>query len=117
MPASPSETLAAATMLRHRLEGLADALAGADLQRLLDTEPHIDAALTALAQTSGTAAQLPALTVQLEGIRHALLRCRRLGVSLTSFVQLTMSAHGRDAVYGQSAIVARADVHTFRQSV
>ena len=117
MPASPSETLAAATLLRHRLDGLADALAGADLQHLLDTEAHIDAALTALAQTSGTATQLPALAVELEGIRHALNRCRRLGVSLTSFVQLAMSAQGRDTVYRQSAVVARADVHTFRQSV
>jgi hypothetical protein len=116
MPASPSETLAAATLLRHRLDDVADALAGADLQHLLDAEAPLGAALTALAQTSGTATQLPALAAELEGIRRALLRCRRLGVSLTSFVQLAMSAQGRDAVYGQSAVIARADVHTFRQS-
>jgi hypothetical protein len=116
MPASPTETLAAATQLRRRLDALADALAGADLQQLLDAQAPIDAALTALAQTSGTAAQLPALAAELDGIRHALSRCRRLGVSLSSFVQLAMNAQGRDAVYGQSAVVARADVHTFRQS-
>lgn len=74
--------------LTAALTEVADALAAADLARLLAAEPVLCAALDAV--TAGAGADRQAV----EQARAALLRCRRLGAGLVAFTRLSLDPEG-----------------------
>jgi hypothetical protein len=103
--------LAAATSLHEALDRTATALASPKLETLLASESAIEAALSSMPALD----ELPAderLVVrrELERARGALLRCRRLGMSLRDYIRLSFEAQGRGADYGprQSSLNAYA---------
>jgi hypothetical protein len=99
----------AASRLREALEQSAAAMAAGQLDALLAGEAALEHALTDLPFP----ADFPdderhALRAELDGARAALLRCRRLGGSLTDYVRLTLHAHGRAADYDPQRAAASA---------
>jgi hypothetical protein len=87
---------AAVTRLRVALERTAAALAQPNLEHLLAGESEIEVALAELpAVYSLSPAERRAVRVEVEGAHHALLRCRRLGSTLDSFVRSSLEAQGR----------------------
>ena len=85
------------------LKEVADALAEADLDRLLAAEARLGDALGRLGITSPL--ETSGRTELREAIDRAyamLLRCRRLGAGLTSFAR---AAAGRGAGYGRSGFI------------
>ena len=92
----------AAASLRHSLEEAADALGRADLERLLECETRIHAALTHLASSKLSADARPHLVREIELARAALTRCRRLGSALNDFARLALRAQGLDEGYGRN---------------
>jgi hypothetical protein len=86
---------AAVTRLRVALERTAAALARPNLEQLLAGESEIEVALAELpAVYSLSPAERRAVRVEVEGAHHALLRCRRLGSTLDSFVRISLEAQG-----------------------
>lgn len=91
----------AAARLSEALEETAEALAAADLDRLLRGELALQLALEGL-----TARQAPGgehrdeLRLEVERARRALLRCRHLGHMLLDVVRLGLEAQGRSPAYG-----------------
>lgn len=104
MPA-PASTTAAVAVLRERLDETADALARADLARLLSSEMQLQSALAALANYCSIAGDKATLGAELDRVRVSLARCRRLGATLTEFVQVSLSEMRGEPV-----------THTFRHS-
>lgn len=104
MPA-PASTTSAAALLRERLDETADALARADLGRMLSCEMHLQSALTTLANSCAVAGDREAAAAELERVRVSLARCRRLGATLTDFVHASLSDMRHEPV-----------THTFRHS-
>ena len=89
------ETCTALSRLRAAMDETAAALATADLDRLLAADAALQAALTELpARRAVDLPERPQVRVELELARAALLRCRRLGASLTDFVRLSLDARG-----------------------
>jgi hypothetical protein len=69
--------------LTAALREMADALASADLARLLDCEARVALALDG-------ARDRPADRASIEEARGALLRCKRLGASLMEYTRLSL---------------------------
>jgi hypothetical protein len=87
---------AAVVRLRTALEHTASALAQPDVERLLAGESEIEVALAELpAVYSLSDEDRNAVRVEVEAARRALLRCRRLGSALDSFVRVSLEAQGR----------------------
>jgi hypothetical protein len=92
----------AAARLREALERTADAFAMPELDAILACEAAIEQALTDLPPVDSLdEAERAAVRAELDNARAALLRCRRLGVSLSEFVRLSFEAQGRGGLYGQ----------------
>ncbi len=95
---SDEGTRAAAAVMRLRLalERTAAALVQPDVERLLAGESEIERALAELpAVYSLPDEERRAVRVEVEGAHQALLRCRRLGSALDSFVRISLEAQGR----------------------
>lgn len=102
---SPTGTpgVEAASQLRQALEQTASALAEARLGDLLAAGEALEVALTRIPRSrSGSVEDAERLRAEIDAARAALLRCRRLGVSLSDFVRATFDAHGAAAGYDPS---------------
>ena len=98
MAASPA--VSATIRLRLALEGAAESLAHAQVEGLLASEGALEFALAELPPVNALDAdERDAVRRELEAAERALLRCRRLGSTLTDYVRLTLASHGaaRDA--------------------
>jgi phosphoenolpyruvate synthase/pyruvate phosphate dikinase len=82
--------------LEQALVELGDALAAADLDRLLASEVRLAAALERPLPGDGT---MPRELV--DRTRAALLRCRRLGASLDAFLRSSADAMGVQPAYSR----------------
>ena len=96
MAASPA--VSATIRLRLALEGAAESLAHAQVEGLLASEGALEFALAELPpmQNLGDDDRV-AVRRELEAAERALLRCRRLGSTLTDYVRLTLASHGAAA--------------------
>ena len=101
-----------AANLRRSLEEAADALAAADLERLLECEGRIHAALTQIASSDLTTEGRARLADEIERTRAALTSCRRFGFALTDFVRIGLTAQGLDEGYGRTGASVNADLRT-----
>lgn len=93
MAASPA--VSATIRLRLALEGAAESLAHAQVEGLLASEGALEFALAELPpmQNLGDGDRV-AVRRELEAAERALLRCRRLGSTLSDYVRLTLASHG-----------------------
>jgi hypothetical protein len=105
-----------AATLRGSLEDAADALAAADLDRLLTCESRIHAALTHLASSKLTAEARARLAEEIAGARAALARCRRLGAALNDFVHIGLAAQGIGDGYGPKGVGLSARRRTMHRT-
>ena len=93
MTASPA--VSATIRLRLALEGAAEAMAHAQVEGLLASEGALEFALAELPPMQGLPLEeRDAVRRELEAAARALLRCRRLGSTLTDYVRLTLASHG-----------------------
>ena len=91
-----SRAVSATIRLRLALEGAAEALAHAQVEGLLASEGALDFALAELPPMDALdTREREAVRRELEAAERALLRCRRLGSTLTDYVRLTLAASGR----------------------
>jgi hypothetical protein len=89
-----SRAVSATMRLRLALEGAAEALAHAQVEGLLASEGALEFALAELPPVQGLPAEeRAAVRRELEAAERALLRCRRLGLTLTDYVRLTLASH------------------------
>jgi hypothetical protein len=89
-----SRAVLATGRLRQALEHAADSLAHGRVGALLESEGALEFALADMPpanQLSET--ERAALREELIGAERALLRCHRLGATLTDYVRLTLAAH------------------------
>lgn len=87
--------VAAVARLRLALEHTAGALAQPDLAALLAGESEIEVALAELPATYELSPEeRRVVRVEVEKAHAALLRCRRLGAALGSFVRISLEAQG-----------------------
>jgi hypothetical protein len=112
MTAAVPDFVQSAANLRRSLEDAADALANADLERLLACETRIHAALTHIATSDLTPEGRARLSEEIERTRHALARCRRLGFALSDFVRMSLTAQGLNERYSRSGASVSADLRT-----
>jgi hypothetical protein len=90
-----SPAVSATMRLRLALEGAAEALAHAQVEGLLASEGALEFALADLPPMEGLALdERNAVRRELEAAERALLRCRRLGSTLTDYVRLTLASQG-----------------------
>jgi hypothetical protein len=90
-----SRAVSATIRLRLALEGAAEALAHAQVEGLLASEGALEFALAELPPMNDLGgAERDAVRRELEAAERALLRCRRLGSTLTDYVRLTLASHG-----------------------
>jgi hypothetical protein len=90
-----TRAIAAVARLRLALERTAAALARPDLETLLAGESEIEVALGDLPATYELSLEeRSAVRVEVEKAHAALLRCRRLGAALGSFVRISLEAQG-----------------------
>jgi hypothetical protein len=88
--------------LREALERTAGALATADLQALLESEVDLAVAVARVTPPRTLEpSERAALTSEIEGVRQALARCRRLGGALQDVVRVSLEAQGRTTAYGR----------------
>jgi hypothetical protein len=98
-----------ARRVREALEQTASALANARLDDLLTAGEALEVALAQIPRTERmTPAEADRLRSEIDAARIALLRCRRLGVSLGDFVRATFDAHGAATEYDPSRQAAAA---------
>jgi hypothetical protein len=97
----PAET--PVVRLTAALNEVADALAAADLPRLLAAESGLGAAL------DGVVRSQPVDRHALDDARSALLRCRRLGAGLVAFTRLSLDPEGTKVYSRRGAPVDRRD--------
>jgi hypothetical protein len=86
--------------LHAALDDLGDALAAADVSRLLAVEPQLGAALDGMIGSEGVHRD------DVERAQRALLRCRRLGAGLVTFTRLSLDPDGMQA-YTRHSLAAR----------
>src|SRR5689334_23787722 len=87
--------VSATIRLRLALEGAAEAMAHAQVEGLLASEGALEFALAELPPMQGLPAdERAAVRRELEAAERALLRCRRLGSTLSDYVRLTLASHG-----------------------
>jgi hypothetical protein len=90
-----TRAVAAVARLRVALERTAGALARPDLETLLAGESETEVALAELPATYELSPEeRRAVRVEVEKAHAALLRCRRLGTALGSFVRISLEAQG-----------------------
>jgi hypothetical protein len=89
--------------LTAALNDVADALAAADLSRLLAAESGLGAALDAVGGSR------PVERRALDDARSALLRCRRLGAGLVAFTRLSLDPEGTQVYSRRGAPLDRRD--------
>ena len=96
-------TVSAVVTLEAALRAVGDALASAELDRLLETEPILVAAL------EGLPSEVPAdpearahLRQAITGTRQALLRCKRLGTAMADVTR--SSLHGISGEYSREGM-------------
>jgi hypothetical protein len=95
--------------VREALERTADALATARLDALLAAGEELEIALAGVPRTrTSSAAEKAQMRAEIDAARDALLRCRRLGVSLGDFVRATFDAQGAATEYDPSRQAAAA---------
>jgi hypothetical protein len=95
--------------LREALQQTAAALATARLDHLLAAGEALEVALARMPRGAGASpAQQQQLRAEIDAARAALLRCRRLGVSLGDFVRATLDARGGATEYDPSRQAAVA---------
>jgi hypothetical protein len=98
--------LAAVNRLRAVLESLASALAAARLEDLLQTEQELARSLAALPNsTSLQPGGRRELAQELAGLRRAVVRCRRLGQTLSDLLRVSVSSRALGAGYDQAGLV------------
>lgn len=100
--------VAAVRCVRAALEHTADALAGARLDDLLAAEQGLAQALAALSPADRIPVpetEREPLREELARLRAVLIRCRRLGLTLTEFVRISSSALGLTAGYDRGGRV------------
>jgi hypothetical protein len=114
MSSGVADYVYSAAILRRSLEEAADALAAADLERLLTCEARIHASLTHLASSRLSDEARARLADEIAGARHALARCRRLGAALNDFVRIGLAAQGVDEGYGPKGTGVAAERRTMR---
>ena len=103
-----TRAVAAVARLRVALERTAGALARPDLETLLTGESDIEVALAELPATYELSPEdRRAVRVEVEKAHAALLRCRRLGAALGSFVRISLEAQGRGE-YGPRKVASYA---------
>jgi hypothetical protein len=104
-----SRAVSATIRLRLALEGAAEALAHAQVEGLLASEGAIEFALAELPPMHDLDdRERDAVRRELEAAERALLRCRRLGSTLTDYVRLTLASHAAaDASSGYSPAASR----------
>ena len=99
-----SRAVSATIRLRLALEGAAEALAHAQVEGLLASEGALEFALAELPPMQGLPSEeREAVRRELEAAERALLRCRRLGSTLTDYVRLTLASHNAQAPSGYSS--------------
>ncbi|MEQ1759086.1 MAG: hypothetical protein ABL986_12260 [Vicinamibacterales bacterium] len=104
-----SVPVASAQQLRVALEQTAAALAEARLDDLLAAGEALEVALAQIPRArSSSPADADRMRAEIDAARAALLRCRRLGVSLGDFVRATFDAHGEATEYDPSRQAAMA---------
>ena len=90
-----SHAVTATIRLRLALEGAAEALAHAQVEGLLASEGALEFALAELPPMQNLAdGDREAVRRELEAAERALLRCRRLGSTLSDYVRLTLASQG-----------------------
>jgi hypothetical protein len=104
-----SRAVTATIRLRLALEGAAEAMAHAQVEGLLASEGALEFALAELPPMQGLPdSERDAVRRELEAAERALLRCRRLGTTLSDYVRLTLASHGaNDASSGYSPAAPR----------
>jgi hypothetical protein len=108
-----SRAVSATMRLRLALEGAAEALAHAQVEGLLASEGALEFALAELPPLQGLdAGERDAVRRELEAAERALLRCRRLGSTLSDYVRLTLASHGPASTSGYAP--ARNDEYAGR---
>jgi hypothetical protein len=96
----PSSSVESAGHVRRALEQTASALTKARLDDLLAAGEALEVALSRIPRaTTASAAEAELLRAEIDAARAALLRCRRLGVSLGDFVRATFDAQGAATEY------------------
>jgi hypothetical protein len=102
-----SRAVTATIRLRLALEGAAEAMAHAQVEGLLASEGALEFALAELPPMQGLPdSERYAVRRELEAAERALLRCRRLGSTLSDYVRLTLASHGTNDTssgYSQAA--------------
>ena len=99
-----SRAVSATIRLRLALEGAAEALAHAQVEGLLASEGALEFALAELPPMQGLPSEeREVVRRELEAAERALLRCRRLGSTLTDYVRLTLASHNAQAPSGYSS--------------
>jgi hypothetical protein len=110
-----SRAVSATIRLRLALEGAAEALAHAQVEGLLASEGALEFALAELPPMQGLAGgERDAVRRELEAAERALLRCRRLGSTLSDYVRLTLASQGAATRTSGYATDARADEYAGR---
>ena len=92
----------AALRLRTELESLAGALAGVQLDALLTSETGLADTLSEVMRPApGGPWDRAATARELAVARATLMRCRRLGSTLSEVVRVSLAAQGRGTGYGR----------------
>lgn len=98
-----------AHQVRSALEQTANALAKARLEDLLAAGEALEVAVARIPHVKPASPEdADKLRAEIDAARAALLRCRRLGVSLGDFVRATFDAHGAATDYDSSRQAAAA---------
>ena len=99
-----SSAVSATIRLRLALEGAAESMAYAQVEGLLASEGALEFALAELPPMQGLPVdERDAVRRELEAAERALLRCRRLGSTLSDYVRLTLASHTAAVPSGYSS--------------
>jgi hypothetical protein len=117
MAEAVSSTTLAVAGLRAALEEMAEALASANLDRLLACEARIESALAQLPAYGLPADARAEVRAEIDATRRAMIRCRRLGLSLNAFIMAGLSVRGLAGLYGPDAGAVNGDLHSLNLRV
>lgn len=98
-----SEDKAVLVQLELSLRAVGNALARANLERLLTAEPELATALDAVARLQPGSLDWEA-RVAIDAARSSLLRCRRLGAALLEFTRISLDPTGQSG-YSRTGMV------------
>lgn len=113
MSSLPAAVTATAS-LRQVLDDMVDALAHADLDRLLTCERQLEAAVARLKFPGSAPGEHAAIAAEIARARESLSRCRRLGGALSDVIQIGLLAHGLTPGYGRAA--ATTELHAISRT-